>query len=68
MMLVNDIRYQWVQTDYISRLKTLLVLFISNDRANTNLAILAFLYSGEFVKNPINFILARNIMFFTCAS
>ena len=28
-----DTRHQWVQADYISRLKTLLVLFISNGTA-----------------------------------
>ena len=47
-----DTRYQWIQTDYISILKTLLFLFISNGRAKTKLAILAFLYCEEFVKNP----------------
>ena len=47
-----DISYQWLWVDYISRLQTLLVLFISNGIAKTKLAILAFLYRGEFVKNP----------------
>ena len=36
---------------YISRLQTLLVLLISNGTVETKFAILAFLYSGEFVKN-----------------
>ena len=33
-------------------LQTTLVQFISNGTAKTKLAILAFLYCGEFVKNP----------------
>ena len=46
-----ETRYQWMQYDYISRLQTSLVQFLSNDTAKTKLAILAFLYCGEFVKN-----------------
>ena len=49
-----DIRYHWVQADYISRFNTLLDFFISNGTAKTKLAILASLYCGEFVKNPIS--------------
>ena len=49
-----EIPYQWENKDYILRLKTsLLHFFISNGRAKTKLAILAFLYCGEFVKNSI---------------
>ena len=48
-----DISCQWVQVDYISRLQTLLAYFISNGTAKTKLPILAFLYRGGFVKNPI---------------
>ena len=39
--------------DYISMLLTLLVFLISNNTAKTKLAILAFLYCGEIVKNSI---------------
>ena len=47
------IRYQWVKGDYIWRLWNSLFLLISNDTAKTKLAILAFLYCGEFVKKPL---------------
>ena len=46
-----EIRCQWVPEDYISMLYTSLVLLISNCMSKTKLAILAFLYCGEFVKN-----------------
>ena len=39
--------------DYILRLQTSLVLFISYGTAKMKLAILAFLYCGEFVKTSI---------------
>ena len=38
-----EIRYLWVQEDYISGLRTSLFLFISNGTAKAKLAILAFL-------------------------
>ena len=37
---------------YILRMQTSLVQFLFNGTAKTNLAILAFLYCGDFVKNP----------------
>ena len=40
-----------VKRDYISRLQTLLVFLILNGTAKTKLAILAFLYCGQIVKN-----------------
>ena len=40
-----------VERDYISRLQTLLVFSILNGTAKTKLAILAFLYCGQIVKN-----------------
>ena len=43
------IGYQWVWDNYIYRLHTSLVLFISNGIAKTKLAILVFLYCVEFV-------------------
>ena len=46
-----EIRCQWVQEDYILGLKTSLILLISNGTAKRKLAILAFLYCREFVKN-----------------
>ena len=39
--------------DYISGLQTSVVQFISNDASKTQLAILTFLYCGEFVENLI---------------
>ena len=48
-----EIRNQGVHEDYISRLNTLLHYLIFNGRAKTKLAMLAFLYCGEFVKNSI---------------
>ena len=42
--------------DYILRLQTSLVLFISYGTAKMKLAILAFLYCGEFVKTSIAFL------------
>ena len=47
-----DIRYQWVQADYISRLKTLLVLFISNGTAKTKLAIFGILVFHRVCAKP----------------
>ena len=46
-----EIRNQGIHDDYISRLHALCELFIFNGRAKTKLAMLAFLYYGEFVKN-----------------
>ena len=48
-----EIRNQGVYEDFISRLNTLLDYLIFNGRAKTKLAMLAFLYCGEFVKNSI---------------
>ena len=45
-----EIRYQWVQEDYVSRLRTSLVQFLSNGTAKMKLAILAFLHCENFVK------------------
>ena len=39
--------------DYLSRLQTLLAFLILNSTAKTKLAILAFLYYGEIMKNTI---------------
>ena len=50
----HGIRYQWKQEFYISMFKTSSVLFISNGTAKTKLAILPFLYCGEFVKTSID--------------
>ena len=47
------IRNQGEYKDYISRLYILLDLLIFNGTAKTKLAMLAFLYYGEFVKNSI---------------
>ena len=41
------------ERDYISRLQTLLVFLILNNTAKVKLAILAFLYCTEIVKNSI---------------
>ena len=46
----GEMRCQWVLKDYISRLQTSLVQFISDDIAKTKLSISTFLYCGEFVK------------------
>ena len=51
-----EITYQCVQENYISKLQTSLVQFVSDGTAKIKLAILAFLYCGEFVKNSIEFI------------
>ena len=48
-----EIRNQGIHEDYISRLHTLLKYLIFNGRAKTKLAMLAFLYCVEFVKNSI---------------
>ena len=41
-----------LDVSYLSMLQTSLVMLILNGIAKTKLPILAFLYSGEFVKNP----------------
>ena len=46
-----EIRNQGVHEDYISRLNALLEYSSFNGRAKTKLAMLAFLYCVEFVKN-----------------
>ena len=45
-----EIQYQWVLELCILKLPSSLILFISNDRAKTKMAILPFLYCGEFMK------------------
>ena len=47
-----EIRYQWIWYNYISRLQTSLAWLLFNGTMKTKLAILAFLYCKEFVKNP----------------
>ena len=47
------LKCQLVQEDYISMLQTSLVLLIFNGTARTQLAILAFMYCEEFVKNSV---------------
>ena len=49
-----EIRYQWMFLGYILRLQMLLVRFLSNGTAKIKLAVLTFLYYGEFLINPIN--------------
>ena len=44
---------RYVYQDYISKLHTLMNQLVFNDRAKTKLAMLAFLYYHEFVKNSI---------------
>ena len=46
-----EIRSQFVQEDYIPRLQTSSAESIPKGIAKTKLAILAFMYCGEFVKN-----------------
>ena len=46
-----EIRNQGVRKDYNSNLHTSLDLMIFNGRAKSKLAMLAFLYCGDFVKN-----------------
>ena len=48
-----EIRMQGAYEDYISRLHILLDLFIFNGTAKMKLAMLEFLFCGEFVKNSI---------------
>ena len=48
-----ELRCQLVYWDYIVRLLTSLFMFFSNGTAKMKLAILAFLYCKEFVKNSI---------------
>ena len=47
------LKCQLVQEDYISMWQTSLVLLIFNGTARTQLAILAFMYCEEFVKNSV---------------
>ena len=46
-----EVRNQGIHEDYISRLHASLAQLIFNGRAKTKLAMLAFFYCGEFVKN-----------------
>ena len=46
-----EIRKQGIHEDYISGSHALLEMFYFNGRAKTKLAMLAFLYCAEFVKN-----------------
>ena len=48
---------------YISRLQTLLVFLILNGTAKMKLAILAFLYCGEIVKNSSSTVVGIEILF-----
>ena len=53
-MLVNlTLEIKGFYEDYISMLHAFFDLLTFNDRAKMKLAILAFLYCGEFVKNSI---------------
>ena len=45
-----EIKSHWVLKVFILKLLSLLILLISNVRAKTNLAILSFLYCGDFLK------------------
>ena len=45
--------HQWVKEDNILRSQMSLALLILNGTALTKLAILAFLYFGDFVKNSV---------------
>ena len=51
MMLVN-IKLDISGCNRVTRLQSSLIHFLSNSLDKTKLAILAFLYCGEFVKNP----------------
>ena len=51
--------------DYDSRLQTSLVQFLFHGTCKTKLAILAFLYCRDFVKNPTN---CTKILFSSCFS
>ena len=44
----------YIQEYYISRLQISSILFLSQETANTKLAILSFLYSSEFLKTSID--------------
>ena len=48
---MSKVRNQGIGGGFFSRLQTSLVQLILNRRVTTKLAILAFLYCGEFVKN-----------------
>ena len=52
-----------VKGHYISRLQTLLVFLILNGTAKMKLAILAFLYCGEIVKNSTSTVVGIKKLF-----
>ena len=63
MILVSvKLDVSWFKEGCISRLQTSLLLLILNSTAKMKLAILAFLCSGEFVKNSVEWISSRCLM------
>ena len=56
-----EIRNQWVYDHYILRSNATLDWLIFSDKAKTKLAMLAFLYCGDIVKNSIESEMGRQI-------